>query len=501
MLSKLLNKLWHLSLKRDFKDFHSQFSTSASIQQQKLLFYINKNKTSKYGIKFNFSEIKSYVDFKEKVPIISEYEKISSYINTIAKGDRNILFSDDILFFEETSGSSSASKLIPYTQDLKNEFNKAFAPWIHTMNKNYPGVFSGKAYWSLSPALKENRFSEAGIRIGIEDDTEYLTKTIKFLYGFIRAVNIKPNKFTSSDEFFIETWRQLINTKNLSLISIWSPSFLIQLFSVLKNNYAELKTNRLPEKFNEVNLKVLFPKCKVISCWTDSSASIWLNELEKIAGGIPIHSKGLLLTEGVVTTPFNKHNYLSYHSHFYEFLDRSGNCFRSHELKIGEKYTVLITTGGGLYRYNTHDIVKVVAITDSLPALEFMGRGNITSDLVGEKLALEHINQIVKKLHESNLIHYFFIQPQFKENQAYYSCYINYTEPSKINEIELIISKMLRENPYYLQAIKIGQLKKEVFIYKDKKFKEDLINKYSEFKKISLGNLKIGTMLDRKFSF
>ena len=495
MLSKTLNALWLLSLKRDARAFAQNLSRSENIQNKILLSYIRENEKTAYGLKYDFASITNYPDYKNKVPIVNDYSQIADYVDSIADGNSNILFKGDIIFFEETSGSTSGSKLIPYTPQLKNEFNRAFAPWIHTMNKRYPSVFDGKAYWSLSPPLKKRGVSSAGIKIGIEDDTEYLNGIIRYLYKFVNAVDISKMTYHDGESFFIETWKQLLKERdNLSLISIWSPSFLLQLYSILQRNYQTLKTKDLPSNFNDLDLSIIFPKCKVISCWTESSASLFMEEISRIAGGIPIDPKGLLMTEGVITTPFKKGNFLAYRSHFYEFEDQSKNYFLSHELEIGKRYTVIITTGGGLYRYNTQDIVEVSAIVETVPVFNFIGRGNRTSDMVGEKLTEQQVFNIAMELKEADLISFLYAFPIHAGNCAYYKFAICCEDESK-EKVKNMVRERLVKNPYYRQAINIGQLDKEVFEFKGFDYRDELLTKYAEKKGMKVGDVKMGVMI------
>ena len=54
---------------------------------------------------------------------------------------------------------------------------------------------------------------------------------------------------------------------------------------------------------------------------------------------------------------------------------------------MGETYEAIVTTASGLYRYRTGDWLRCEGHTkQGRPILEFVGRGALTCDLVGEKL-------------------------------------------------------------------------------------------------------------------
>ena len=60
-----------------------------------------------------------------------------------------------------------------------------------------------------------------------------------------------------------------------------------------------------------------------------------------------------------------------------------------HELKEGHDYFILLTTPGGLYRYNIHDMVRCRGFQGRAPLVEFLNKGSHISSMTGEKLS-EH---------------------------------------------------------------------------------------------------------------
>ena len=94
------------------------------IQNKILKRIIKQNQNCKYGREHNFSQIKTDNDWKNKVPII-DYDDIEKYIK-----DKNALTSNIIKLYEPTSGSSGFQKLIPYTEELRKEFQNGIKVWI-----------------------------------------------------------------------------------------------------------------------------------------------------------------------------------------------------------------------------------------------------------------------------------------------------------------------------------------------------------------------------------
>ena len=59
------------------------------------------------------------------------------------------------------------------------------------------------------------------------------------------------------------------------------------------------------------------------------------------------------------------------------------------DLIEGQNYFIVLTTAGGLYRYNIHDLVRCVGFHGTAPLIEFLNKGAHFSSLTGEKLS-EH---------------------------------------------------------------------------------------------------------------
>ena len=252
--------------------------------------------------------------------------------------------------WETTSGSSGAKKRIPYTRSLRREFDHAIAPWIVNLFTNEPRAFAGEAYWSISP--------------GAASDEEILGPVAKRL---VRAVQAVPSSVRlTHDNFREETLRHLTRCRTLALISVWHPSFL----ELLAGDLDTEKT---------------WPRLRIISCWADANAAHAAKTLAKKFPHAKIQPKGLLSTEGFVTIPFDGEHVLAYRSHFYEFRD--GDDVRlAHEVEVGKQYEVVLTTGGGLRRYATEDLVECTGSMGRAPILRFIGRKAHVSDHFGEKL-------------------------------------------------------------------------------------------------------------------
>jgi hypothetical protein len=67
---------------------------------------------------------------------------------------------------------------------------------------------------------------------------------------------------------------------------------------------------------------------------------------------------------------------------------------------VGQAYTVVVTTGGGFYRYALHDIVEVTGRLGRAPCLRFVGKTDLVSDQFGEKLNERFVAQVSQAIFE-----------------------------------------------------------------------------------------------------
>jgi hypothetical protein len=174
---------------------------------------------------------------------------------------------------------------------------------------------------------------------------------------------------------------------------------------------------------------------------------------------VEIQAKGLMATEGCVSFPLvdRPAPVLAVRSHFFEFqpADRD-DCRLAHELDVGGRYCVVLTTGGGLYRYPLRDEVQVVAFENECPLLRFLGKADRVCDLVGEKLAEPHVHLVLDRVFaELGLTPAFALLVPVLGTPSRYRLYVQPGDPGGLAQR---LEAGLRENPYYRHAVAIGQL-------------------------------------------
>jgi len=173
---------------------------------------------------------------------------------------------------------------------------------------------------------------------------------------------------------------------------------------------------------------------------------------------VAIQGKGLLATEGIVSIPIERYQapVAAVTSHFLEFLDEdSGKYQLVSDLEEGREYSVILTTGGGLWRYRLADRVRVMGFAERTPLLEFIGKEDCVSDLRGEKLNAFFVASVLAEFECCRIACFAMLAPS-QAGTPYYTLYLEseYFQPDLLARLDA----RLRSNPHYAFCRKIGQL-------------------------------------------
>ena len=431
---------------------------------------------------------------------LTEYEDYRDHIQATAAGRPAILTADPVECLQPTSGSVSTTKLIPLTRTLRNAFKAAVDPWIASLYLAFPSLLLGRHYWSISPSTPHPADPAAKVRIGFADDSEYLGRIQRLLAQVLFAVPAEISRVTDTATFEYLTLLFLCREKNLRLISVWHPSFLttlidalprllpgiirdiasgtisepVRLDPALRAQFSQ-RLSPHPARARELARldlaapdwpQDLWPRLRLLSCWTEGVSEPWLSALAAFFPKAFIQGKGLTATEGIVTFPLGRsgRKVCAVRSHFLEFVEPgTGFVRRAWQVDAGREYSVVLTTGGGLYRYRLHDLVRVTGFFHRTPCLDFIARDNLVSDLVGEKLNARHVEACVHDIEKELGRHFAFamLAPWMATDQAVYAFYIQpfgAMDNAALHRAGYLMETRLNDNFHYRHARQRSQL-------------------------------------------
>ncbi len=352
------------------------------VQHELLHKLIEKAKDTEVGKKYVFSEIKSYAQFAERVPI-SSYEDVQPLIERSRKGESNILWPTPIKWFAQSSGTTNArSKYIPVSSESLEDCHYAASKDLLCMylnNNENSQLFSGK-----------------GLRLG---GSKELYENNGTVYGDLSAILIDNMPF----------WAEMSSTPNsdVSLLSDWEIKMQAIVDETIQTNVTSLAgvpswmlvlLNNVLETTGKQNLFEVWPNLEVyfhggvsFEPYIDQYKHILPQDSFKYyeiynasEGFFAIQdqndSKDLLLM-------------LDY-GIFYEFIpmDTYGTSSQTiiplSEVEVHKNYAVVITTNSGLWRYKIGDTVRFTSINPY--RIRVSGRTKHHINVFGEELIIEN---------------------------------------------------------------------------------------------------------------
>jgi hypothetical protein len=416
------------------------------------------------------SEVKNYDDFTAKFPVTS-YADYQDFFLDEKKSSRRKL--PEVVRFQPTSGSTSAVKWIPYTRRLLQDFDAALGPWLYDFYGRRPEVLRGPHYWSLSWLPQDLR--DEGVRL---DDTELFPFWKKILLRQTMAVTAPVDQAPSSEASLFATLAYLLARKDLSFVSVWSPTYWLNLMNLLQEHREdlassletgvwarharELRALTCPDDPDRGRLlresldpKALWPRLQIISSWDTSTSQGFAQEIERRWPHLKVVGKGLWATEACVTIPFRGDYVLALNSHFFEFQDLdTGLIYPSWDLSQGQLVSPLVTTSGGLLRYKMQDVLRVTGFQQKTPCFEFLGRADGV-DLVGEKTSGLRALEILKTLSPEHDEAFLFA---VQGDRSRYLALVDEKSPETADSLSRDLERLLSESFHYRLARELGQL-------------------------------------------
>jgi len=114
-MSNLLLPLLIAVAKQARANFVQKTLQTLAVQEQFLLNLLQAYRDTELGQKYGIRHIKTIDQFRERIPVLP-YSSYEPYVESIARGEKNILTADPVVYLNTTSGSTRTQKLIPVTR-------------------------------------------------------------------------------------------------------------------------------------------------------------------------------------------------------------------------------------------------------------------------------------------------------------------------------------------------------------------------------------------------
>jgi len=448
-------------LRVEARKFHQALQHPRTAQAKVQAEIFQRLIASEYGRSLG---VRSLADW-HSIPIVN-YSDLEPWIECQKQSQQALLASEPILFYERTSGSHGPAKWIPYTRSLRRSFSQMFCIWAHDLITHGPGFSTGRVYFCISPQLTPPTQTDTGVQVGLADDSEYLDG---WLQGVLRPFLVAPaglSRLRDSEAFKEQLCLALLQAERLEIISIWSPSFLTVHLDYIQQHRQKL-CEQLRDRVSAKRFALIsdpattwteiWPHLKLISCWDSVNAADQAQVLRSHFPGVMVQGKGLLATEAPMTVPLIAAQGCVplLNEVFFEFEDSTGTIHLLHELEPAREYSLILSQKGGLYRYRMGDRVCMTHTYLNTPCLEFLGRDQMTSDLVGEKLHAAFVAQVLDRLNLGPTT--FRSLVPVTQPQPHYLLLLDQANLEG-EAIAQQVDAALSESPHYQHARLLGQL-------------------------------------------
>lgn len=467
------------------RSFRRSLNDLEGIQRRKLNGLMTAVAATSTAKRFDINAETDWQRFAERVPV-SGYKDWSDAI-AAQRDQGEAMVASPILRYQPTSGSTSAIKWIPYSQRFLGELDAAIVPWLADLYRQFPDISRGSHYWSLSWMPTDMRDQGSA---DLNDDMKLLSAGKRLLAAATQAVPETIALAPTSEDAAFATLVRLVGDRDLSVISVWSPTFMLTLLEQLgqwreqvavcleRGHWCDRHTalhfipcprqqaqaallRRWDGKPDAGFFAELWPNLALISAWDTASATRWAKVLHGSLSHAGFQGKGLWATEGVVTIPYGSDHLLAYQSHVYEFEDLdSGKILAPWQLRSGQQVAPVVSTGSGFLRYRMGDQLQVSGFRGSVPALTFLGREDGV-DLVGEKistLAAQQVLDAVAEGFDARTVSLIALEQSDAQQRPGYVLLLEHVGRSDDDKIAEAVESLLQEHFHYRLARSLNQL-------------------------------------------
>jgi hypothetical protein len=358
--------------------------------QEELLFSLIKTaENTQIGKKYDFSSVKNYTTFSERVPIAS-YEDLEPLIELTRKGEQNVFWPSTIKWFAKSSGTTNAkSKFIPVSAEaLENCHYKASKDLLCLfLNNNEDSqLFTGK---SLRLGGSKQLYEDNNTFFG--DLSAILIDNMPIWAEFSSTPSSKISLMGDWETKLPAIINETVNENVTSLAGV--PSWMLVLLQKAlettgKSNLLEVWPNAEVyfhggvsfEPYKE-QYKKLFPKDS-FKYYEIYNASEGFFAIQDQNGSDELL---LMLDYGI----------------FYEFIpmDTFGTfnqrVIRLNQVELNKNYAVVITTNSGLWRYLIGDTIRFTSLNPY--RIKVTGRTKHHINVFGEELMVENTDTALAK--------------------------------------------------------------------------------------------------------
>lgn len=385
----IINSIASWILKKRIHQIELFIKYPNEVQEELLLSLVKTAENTVLGRQFEFSSIKNYETFSERIPI-STYEEFEPMIEQTRKGMQNIFWPTQIKYFAKSSGTTNAkSKFIPLSaESLENCHYKASKDLLslYLNNNEESKLFVGKS-----------------LRLG---GSKQLYENNNTFFGDLSAILIDN----------MPVWAEFSSTpsNHVSLMGDWETKLMAIIQETIQEDVTSLAgvpswmmvlLNKVLEETGKTNIMEVWPNAEVyfhggvsFDPYRDQYKKLFPNKDFKYYE-IYNASEGFFAIQDLNDS--NELLLMLDYGIFYEFIqmDTFGKTnqkvVRLAEVELNKNYALIITTNSGLWRYLIGDTIRFTSLNPY--RIRVTGRTKHHINVFGEELMVENTDQAIAK--------------------------------------------------------------------------------------------------------
>jgi hypothetical protein len=383
------------------------------VQREGLSKLLKSASDTQWGKMYNYKEIENAKQFAERVPL-QDYDSLKPYIDRMRKGEHQILWNTEIKWFAKSSGTTNdKSKFIPIsTESLEECHFKGGKDMLSIFCSNFPEtqLFTGKSL-TLAGSLR----TVQGLETAYDGDlSAVIVQNLPFLAELARTPNSEITLMDNWEEKIEKLAEATIIENVTSLAGV--PSWML----ILLRHILE-KTGK--KYINEVwpNLEVYFHG--------GINFNPYINSFKNIIHKDIFYLETYNASEGFfgIQDQLNSKDFLLMLDYgiYYEFIpflpnNTIGNkTILLHEVTLNVDYAMVISTNGGLWRYQIGDTIQFTCLNPY--RFKIVGRTKHYINAFGEELMIDNAEQallVACEKTEATIIEYTAAPVYFEDNES-----------------------------------------------------------------------------------
>ncbi|XP_056405268.1 GH3 domain-containing protein [Hyla sarda] len=415
-----------LSRGKHRKKLERDTSIARDIQEKLLLQYLERHRSTEYGLSHNFNDLQDVSSFQKNHPL-TQYVDYKDYLQRTSQGEENILVPGRPSVLVATAGNSGNRTLVPISDNRSTDrFLQGAAVCLEIIHDTFPGALEKVFKFSFPPTTHR---SDAGIPI--------IPYPSVFSAGFMKDLHSPQGPVHPSMSHHEILYTQLLfslRDPDLSMLEANSSCVLRHVFSILEDCWESLVTDiqkgrlspeltvpletrkqiedlLVPDASRAAELRSYFqegfqgivkrvwPKLQVILAVESGGSDLDRQILKDgVCQGVPVYSPTYGAAEGLFgVNLWPMEDVAQYvlcpRSVFFEFIPAEMSeqeqpatlCVE--DVSVDKAYELVISNGNGLYRYRFGDVVQVTGFSNQSPIVKFLYRKSQTLNVRGERIS------------------------------------------------------------------------------------------------------------------